>query len=572
MTRLLATLVVALLLRASTAQGASVVTLCAFDTQPPIAGKGMNLATALGIGGTITFQCGGPATIALRQAYTITRNTIIDGTGGITLDGGNRRMFFGFDDAVTLRLVDLAIVRGGAPTRPVTPPFIALWIPGGVVRGHMRLEIVRTTITRSESPIWMTGGSVRIEASRFSDNSGTVVSAGNLEVLDRTIFSNNRGTPVSGKAGQIVIDRSDFWANSAPSRFTRCVLRVSRSHFSGNTGSGDGGALNIDCDATIEESDFRNNHAQKGGAIHIGSVPRSVSMRAVTFTGNRAVASGGAIDVEPSRSPLDLELRHVAFSDNRARYGGALTLDRSLGNTRALRAVAVTFRLNQAEQRGGAIFAPNASLRISRGIFAENRAPVGAAIAAVQQGPRSTELANSILVRNHGDTGSGFWGSSATFINTTIADNDADAIWPVAPLIVPGGTPAGTPATFPLRFRNTIIASEVGNGCGVGVSLAPFVDGGNNVQHPGTSCGASIPSAAPALGPYYVPLAWSPAINGGSDSVCTSAPISRKDFYNTMRPLATRCSIGAVEGSIAHLITRWRARSDVRYGTSVVRR
>lgn len=250
---------------------------------------------------------------------------------------------------------------------------------------------------------------------------------------------------------------------------------------------------------------------------------------------------------------------------NGARWGGAIALERSVGNTRALRGVAVGFNGNWASVSGGALYAPNSSVRIARGVFMNNRAAtVGGAIAALQQGPRSLELANSLLVRNAADSGSAFWGNSATFINTTIADEGEGSVWAQERLLTPLPPVPGTPTSFPIRFQNTIVSGANGHACGPAVALTPYVDDGNNLQYPGTACGASIPSSWPALGPYYVPLFWSPAIDAGNDKVCAAAPVERKDVYQTRRPLTSHCTIGAVEGSITYLIDRWRKRSDVR--------
>src|SRR6266851_5628044 len=80
---------------------------------------------------------------------------------------------------------------------------------------------------------------------------------------------------------------------------------------------------------------------------------------------------------------------------------------------------------------GGAIFAPNARIQLSRGVFIGNRAgKVGGAIAALEENDHKVVLANSLLVRNSAPKGSAFWGNRASFVNSTIADNSGTAIWP----------------------------------------------------------------------------------------------------------------------------------------------
>ncbi|MCC6774879.1 MAG: hypothetical protein IT360_27165 [Gemmatimonadaceae bacterium] len=561
--RVAAFLMLALAAISAEARADRVVTLCVFDNQAKVLPADLNLADAIALGGRITFRCRGRATIRFRQSHILTKSTEIDGGNLITLDGSTWRMFTASDVRIVLRLVDIAVVNGGRPPRPPDPGYVGLFLPGGVVGGSLRLEMVRSSIERSKWAIDLRRGSARIEASRLSDNDGPVLVGENLEVVDHSEFSNNRGTPVFGRGGTIVIDRSDFFNNTVASGFVRCTLRISRSRFNGHNATGDGGALSIGCDGSIEASEFRGNRAADGGAIFIARTARRVDLRAVKFIDNRAVVTGGAISVQPSAVPLELTLRHVSFVDNKAQWGGAIALERSVGNSRTLNGVAVGFRGNEASVSGGALYAPNASVRLARGVFAYNRAgTVGGAIAALQQGPRSVEIANSLLVHNIADSGSAFWGNSASFINSTSADNGARAVSAREPLASSAPPAPGTPATFPIRFRNTIVSGEGSGACGPSVALSPYQNDGENLQHPGTSCGSSIPSATPWLGPYYVPFDWSPAIERGNDAVCAAAPIDRKDVYLSRRPLTTHCTIGAVEGNLWYLIERWRRQRD----------
>lgn len=551
---MVAALALALATISGEAWGEHVVTLCAFDNQAKASPGDLNLTDAIALGGRVTFRCNGRATIRFRQSHVITKSTEIDGGKLITLDGNSWRMFTASDARIVLRLVDIAIINGGREPSP------QLFLPGGVVHGSLRLELVRSSIQRSYWAIDLTGGSARIEASRLSDNEGAVLTGVDLEVVDHSEFSNNRGNPLFGNGGTITIDRSDFFGNTAPSAVGQCTFRITRSRFSEHhVPTWVGGALIVGCDGSIEESDFGGNSAKDGGAIFISRAARRVELRAVKFTGNRAAARGGAISVEPSTVPLELILRHVTFVENKAQWGGAIALEGSTGNARTLNGVAVGFKGNEASVSGGAIYASNASVRLARGVFAYNKAAtVGGAIAALQQGARSVEIANSLLVHNVADSGSAFWGNSASFINSTIADNGARAVYATERLVTPFPPVPGTPSTFPIRFRNTIVSGEGSGACGPSIALSPYQNDGENLQYPGTSCGNSIPSGAPWLGPYYVPLDWSPAIEGGNNAVCAAAPIDRKDVYLSRRPLTTHCTIGAVEGNIWYLIERWR--------------
>ena len=525
------------------------VNLCAEDTQ---AGPGTNLAAALASGGRITFACGGPATIVFRRSHEIRRNTEIDGQGQITFDGArNLRMFTG-TGPWSFRLVGLTIVNGG---RQTTGPLSA---PGGVIRGSLFVELLRTTVDRSWWPIWLTGGSIRVREGSFSDNDGTVIHGPIVEILERSRFSTNRGSPLSMHRGMAVIWDSEFSANG-PSLCEEGTLRIKRSRFFSHAGTS-GGALRVDCDATIENSEFRNNRADTGGAIHVGARPTTVSITGSEFHDNRATTRGGAIAVQHSAQRLQLVLRHVTFEGNQAQVGGALDLEQGFINARSLQAAAVSFLGNRAANMGGAIYAIDADLRIARGAFVENHAGVaGGALAVWQQGQRTTELANSLLVRNVAPSGAAFWGNAATLVNTTIADHAQTAVWaqPRSPL---PSDPPGTSQEVPIRFRNTVLAGGASGPCGAAPGAAPYLDLGHNLQHPGTTCGATIASAEPLLGPYYVPLPFSPAREGGDATVCADPPINGKDLYGVRRPLSANCAIGAAEGNISHLIARWLRR------------
>ena len=133
------------------------------------------------------------------------------------------------------------------------------------------------------------------------------------------------------------------------------------------------------------------------------------------------------------------------------------------------------------------------------------------------------------------DFGGGLYnagGSTATIVNVTIAGNSAPTGF--------GGGIGGV--TTSVTLKNTIVAN---NGTG-GNCSGPVTDGGNNLQFPGTTCGGTIPSADPMLGPLtggvYPLLAGSPAIDTGTNTGCPPT-----DQLGTARPQGAACDIGAFE-------------------------
>ena len=141
-----------------------------------------------------------------------------------------------------------------------------------------------------------------------------------------------------------------------------------------------------------------------------------------------------------------------------------------------------------------------------------------------------TFTGNSSIPAN--DLGGGFYNAgTATIVNVTIAENSAPAGF--------GGGIAGGTAT--LTLTNTIVANNTGGNC-----FAPITSGTNNLQFPGTTCGATITTADPMLGPLtngvYPLLAGSPAIDTGTNTGCPPT-----DQLGTARPQGALCDIGAFE-------------------------
>jgi predicted outer membrane repeat protein len=534
------------------------VTLCTDDTQKPSGGNVINLQTALQAGGVITFKCGGPATIHLKNTYTIQRDTTIIGGGTITLDGGHNwfGMFLGSGNAISLTVNGVHIVNAGRFAKPGDLGRIHGNFIGGKF-GVVQLESV--TVESSVWPVWLDTGGLLINASRFSNNDGSVVIGSDIQVLNHSVFSNNRSGTIRSVGGNVTIADSQFLSNTGPAIVSGGTLKVSHTNFTNNVSGGNGGALRIGSNATIEESDFYNNGAANGGAIFIRGNTATVSLRALKFHSNVATQTGGAVSFEKSQLPLMLTVLHTTFQENRANMGGAMTLERDFRNNLFMNGSAVAFIGNQAMDSGGAIYAPNAGIALSRGVFIGNHAgTAGGAIYAYEQNNSKVAFANSLVVRNSAPKGSAFWGNRASFINSTLADNDGTSVWPQAPPL--GPTLATTP--FFIEFMNSIVAGSVSTPCGTAPASVPYT-GGNNLQFPGTGCGAGFAVAYPSLGPYYVPFFWSPAIGAGNASVCQANPINNKDVYNVRRPLGRgSCTIGAAEGSIQHLIERWRSRES----------
>jgi predicted outer membrane repeat protein len=129
--------------------------------------------------------------------------------------------------------------------------------------------------------------------------------------------------------GDVVISNSQF-TSSGTSVFSNCALAISDSAFNAHVGTGDGGALRVNCNGSIERSEFHNNRAVHGGAIYVGNASTEVLMQWLKFVGNNAEVTGGAIAFETPATRLTITLRNSVFDSNRAWEGGAINLEGSV--------------------------------------------------------------------------------------------------------------------------------------------------------------------------------------------------------------------------------------------------
>ncbi|MBV8033652.1 hypothetical protein [Roseateles sp.] len=549
----------------------STVTLCGSDIQ---SGAGVNLASALASGGRITFSCGAPATININCSHALTANTEIDGGDKVALRGnpaspgcgGSASTYVMFANASptrhTLRLRNLRILNA----TPIPDGGITNLQGGNVVRGNLDLFLSGVTVENSYAPVLLDQGSVSVAGSTFTNNERDVIVAPRIAVSGHSSFSGNLGAPLVARGGGVVIADSTFEGNKRPSDLSQCAsAAITGSQFTGNSGPGTGGALTVNCNASIAHSSFTGNQAKDGGALYVGDAATKVHVLDVEFNGNSATSSGGAIglrfEVFGTLPPQVLELHHVTLKGNQARIGGAISFGRGALpgvplSPRTLIGAAVQFFENQASMFGGALFSSRADVVLSRSFFGSNRAAsAGGAIVSLQTGDATLQLSNSLLVKNVAPTGAAFAGEAASFINVTIADNDGPAISGIAAsALLP--VVGGSTGPLPIRVQNTILSGGTTAACGPPNVAAPLEDLGGNLQYPGASCAATIAVGAPAFGPSYIPLPASPAANAGNDAVCAAPPVAGRDMWGIARPSGVHCTVGASESDIRNIVNR----------------
>ncbi|MEO8611452.1 MAG: choice-of-anchor Q domain-containing protein [Chloroflexota bacterium] len=506
--------------------------------------------------GTITFNCGGVATIAITttlnvDASTGAKNITIDGGGLITLDGGNTTRIFIQDtwgtNGSTLTLQNLTLAHGRASAA-------GNGSMGGAVFSHFGATQANV------KPF------LNIDNVTFSNNASVYSAGGAAEYGGGAIFS---------WGGFVNITNSSFISNTA----------------SGVTYGGYGAAIHILQSAiSIDNTTFTNNTAtNQGGAIYIdglGGASGVFSLTNSSFTGSRAHNSGGAIYVNMYENTSQFIVDRTSFVNNGvdggnrsqggAICGGSTTIDTDPGNTGNAKITITNSLFSQnfaydvsaspgADGSGGALnFNQQAQITIANSTFDGNQA----------QG--NTYGANGGAIVISGNT------VQFQIINSTISNNYAG--W------VGGGIVASTlPNTLTPGgiIRNTIFANNTAdNGpnhwnisqhCGsIDMHTTPssaipmLVNGGNNIQYPAKlttnwndkDCATGITIADPLLAPLTnnggptqtrALQAGSPAIDTGSNTVCAAAPVSNLDQRGQSRPIdgdglnGAQCDVGAFE-------------------------
>lgn len=276
--------------------------------------------------------------------------------------------------------------------------------------------------------------------------------------------------------------------------------------------------------------------------VEESSIGLATGAASTTLTACEFVRNSGAIVFHQGNSPTGgvLHVRRSSLRDNRSddnRSGGAI-----LAGTGTLILEGVSFVNNHATVAGGAIAMSGRSvLRAVNTTFSGNSAgESGGAISL--EGESRADLVHVTLVGNRADTnrnGLGVGGAisvgasgAASLSHVVVSGNTAGTF--------SGGVWTSTPGACSGRLNAT------------GASLFDIVD---------CTVEGTAPTVASAnLGPLqdnggptltHLPLAGSPAIDGGSAGPCRDAAgaVLEPDQRGFRRPSGTICDLGAVEAS-----------------------
>jgi hypothetical protein len=278
------------------------------------------LQAAVAKGGIITFNCGGPATIVVTSTLTLpmTKDTVIDGGGNVTLDGGGAVQILswpGTDFQVNehrLTLQRIAIVNGKK-----TPTVAIPTAPAPCSQGWNDGE---------GGAIYMRDGNLTIIDSLFSNN----------QAAPRGPDTGGGGLYIVGSKHGLIVAGSTFKNNKASnggglgSLFA--ALSVYNSLFTNNVATGDG--ANSDdpskC-SVINNGQHEVGSGGNGGALYNDGCHTHVTLCGNKITTNQAGsgAFGGGLFFTSNCMDGNLTITDTTMSGN---TGGHWTVANSGGN------------------------------------------------------------------------------------------------------------------------------------------------------------------------------------------------------------------------------------------------
>lgn len=399
------------------------------------------LQAAADAGGTIVFACGAaPVTIPITQPITFARETVIDGGGLVTLDGGGTTRIFYLDsdyNTATPRLVvqRLAFRRGQGPN-------------GG------------EDTAQGGGAIYRDGGSLTVIDSSFDDNHAP---SPGQDIAGGAIYAFGGGDTI-----------------------------IVGSTFTNNTAS-DGGAVgSLNGDLTIINSTFVGNAATgtdgnpgnggAGGAIYQDGRDEATTLCGVTVQNNTAGAIGGGVFRVSNTDDGTFAMDRSVVDNNRVtptdkgNAGGLYLQGLNIAIT------ASTISRNQAFYNGG-IWLNESQVQMTNVTVAENTA-TGSNGGGIWLGNEPTgQLLNCTIANNH-STGAnqiagGIFGGGLELVNTVVANNTA-MYTPTCNVARAGGSgnlqwPAGSPCTEAPLIADPMLGALGDNG-GDTETLVPAAD------------------------------------------------------------------------------------------------
>lgn len=358
-------------------------------------------------GGTITFDCGGPATIIFTgRKYIGPQHVVIDGGEQITLSGGSITTLFEVLSG-SLFLRNITLTNGYSPSH------------GGAIlaANGAKLIVVNSTIQNSRTEDGYAGGAilsydttgdmpaVEIEDSiiQFNESGYGAINTVGLLIVRNSVIQGNTGHVVGGGfsvGGTTMIYDSQILDNEVT-----------------DVGVGGGILVTASGNVTVRGGEIRGNKARFGGGIYNAG---TVVLIDTSVTQNRATyrTGGGLHTITGSAYVIG-----STFADNAALSGGAavandrgtLSLQNSTLSNNDIVSATPGFG-------GGAVYSYEGATSIAYSTLVDN---VGTAAEALyfdagSTGAGSLDISNTIMVSRGGDNCSG---STADSINYSLLDD-----------------------------------------------------------------------------------------------------------------------------------------------------
>lgn len=340
----------------------------------------------------MTFSCGSAAaTIAVTSEITVPKDTVIDGAGLITLDGGGKNRILVAANNRSLSVRNMRFINGAA-SQDMTGAGI-----GGAVSGPYldRIEVINSvfennTAGRGGGAVGVgTAGSLVISGSTFKGNTswygGAVYSLLSPLTIVNSVFTGN-STTTSGGLGDGGAIGTDG-ASADPNDSIGGDVKICGTQITNNKGYGNGGGAYLwvyppdriiiersTISNNVVSSNGRNNNGL-GGGMRVSN--GEIYIKASSILSNTSGGNGGGLYLDCA--PSCMLTNSTLYKNSATAYGGAIFGDKHQSNN-------VTFANNSAGGHGGAIF--GSSFVLNNTVFLDNSAgnPWGQAMSCSSTG------------------------------------------------------------------------------------------------------------------------------------------------------------------------------------------
>ena len=226
------------------------------------------------------------------------------------------------------------------------------------------LNINNSTFTDNNRVIYQVGGNLNINSSKFINNTGSssssdvIFSGGATTTVNNSEFRGNTGIVLfNNNGGSVSVNNTVFSENSGQTVIfgnSDGTIEVRNSNFTDNSAPSNGGAaiMNNGANFEIYNSILANNTAMQGGAI-MNNGGANLEIHDSIIANNSARGDGGAIHNNGANA--NIKIYNTLIANNSGNSGGVV---RNSGTVEIYDSILVN---NSARSMGGAIYAATGS-------------------------------------------------------------------------------------------------------------------------------------------------------------------------------------------------------------------